>query len=64
MRREKDPRQLPVQLNITIPWAFKEYLIKHGERTKTPLAQVVREALDDKYGPGFARSETSRVTTS
>jgi hypothetical protein len=62
--REKDPRQLPVQLNITIPWAFKEYLIEVAEKNQMGLAQVVRKALDNEYGPGYTRSETARVRTS
>jgi hypothetical protein len=57
----KDPRQLPVQLNVQVPWAFREFLSGQAERNKTSLNKLCVEALREKYGKDFDLAE-SRIT--
>jgi hypothetical protein len=59
--RIKDPRQLPVQLNVSLPWAFREFLSAQAERDKTSLNKLAVQALRDKYGKDFDLAE-SRIT--
>lgn len=44
-QREKDPTQLPVQMNIKIPWQLREDMTVIAKRHKVSLAQLTREAL-------------------
>jgi hypothetical protein len=60
-QKQKDPRQLPVQLNVQVPWAFREFLGAQAERDKTSLNKLCVEALRDKYGKDFDIAE-SRIT--
>ena len=53
----KDPRQLPVQLNVTLPWAFREYLRKQADTQKTSLNRIAVEALEARYLRGFNADE-------
>jgi len=43
--RQKDPTQVPVQLNISVPWQFREDLIAIAKERNTSLAELVREAI-------------------
>lgn len=44
-KREKDPTQLPVQMNIKIPWQLREDMTQIAKRRKVSLAQLTRDAL-------------------
>ena len=44
-RRVKDPKLLPVQLNVPVPWEYREHLIRVAQERQISLAQLVREAL-------------------
>ena len=59
--RIKDPRQLPVQLNVTMPWAFREYLRAQAEEQKVSLNKLCVEALQAKYGRGYTSDEALKV---
>jgi hypothetical protein len=59
----KDPRQLPVQLNVQIPWSFREFLSAQAERDKTSLNKLCIAALRDKYGAEYDRQEAGKTRT-
>jgi hypothetical protein len=70
-RRTKDPRQIPVQLNVSIPWAFREYLSEKAAAERTSLNKLCVDVLFKAFGEGFTaaeargtRTETKSVTTS
>lgn len=44
-QREKDPTQLPVQMNIKIPWQLREDMTEIAKRRNVSLAQLARDAL-------------------
>lgn len=43
--RVKDPKQLPVQLNVPVPWEYREHLIRVAQDRQISLAQLVRDSL-------------------
>jgi hypothetical protein len=43
--RETNPTQLPVQMNITIPWQMREDLTMIARDRHVSLAEMTREAL-------------------
>lgn len=49
MERITDPNKVPVQLNITVPFEFREHLHKLAEERHTSLTQMCREALMTMY---------------
>lgn len=53
MPRKNKPSQpsylLPVQLNVTVPYAYREYLQQVAKDKNTSLAELVRLALRAKY---------------
>jgi hypothetical protein len=57
-QKQRDPRQLPVQLNVQIPWAFREFLGAQAEREGTSLNKLCVGALRDKYGKDFDLAES------
>lgn len=44
-QREKDPTQLPVQMNVKIPWQLREDMTLIARRNNVSLAQLTRDAL-------------------
>ena len=53
----KDPTKLPTQLNVQIPWDFKEFLRDKARFEGTSQNKLVISALMDKYGREFARGQ-------
>ena len=58
--RATDPTKLPVQMNIKIPWDFREFLRLEAHQRKVSLNELVREALNDKFAREFKAA--NRVT--
>ena len=56
--RSKDPRQLPVQLNVLVPWSLREFLIVQAEKEGLSLNKLVRRCLMAEFGSAYTRSET------
>ena len=56
-KRITDPRQLPVQLNVQIPWSFREFLIDQAELEGLSLAKLVTRVLMAEYGTAYRRQE-------
>jgi len=52
-----DPTKLPVQLNINIPWDFKEFLKAKAATEGTSQNKLVVNCLMTKYGSEFARGQ-------
>jgi len=44
-KRETDPTQLPVQLNIKIPWQIREDMVTIAREKSIPFAKLARDAL-------------------
>lgn len=44
-QKQKDPTQLPVQLNVKIPWQLREDMALIAKRRHISMAQLSREAL-------------------
>lgn len=59
-QRVKDPRQLPVQLNVSLPWSFREFLHAQAKRDKISLNRLAVDALRDKYGAAYDAQEAGR----
>jgi len=55
--RQKDPRLLPVQLNVKVSWSFREFLIAEAARQGKSLNQLVGDTLMDTYGKAYERDE-------
>lgn len=43
--RQKDPTQLPVQLNVTVPWQLREDLYVIADRKRTSMTKLVKDAI-------------------
>lgn len=56
--KAKDPRQLPVQLNISVPWAFREFLSDKADQERMSLNKMCLETLRDRFGKEYERHET------
>lgn len=56
-KRITDPRGLPVQLNVQIPWSFREFLIEQAELEGLSLAKLVKRVLMAEYGTAWRRME-------
>ena len=54
-QRVKDPRQLPVQLNVSLPWSFREFLHAQARKEKISLNKLAVDALREKYGAELRR---------
>jgi len=52
----KDPTKVPVQLNVKIPWDFRQFLSEKSKDDRVSLNQLVSSALDKSYGAQFRRS--------
>ena len=52
-KRIKDPSKIPVQLNVKIPFDFRDYLYSVADREQISITEVVEKALMDKYGRDF-----------
>lgn len=50
-RRIKDPTQLPVQLNIRIPFYLREVLIEAAEERRVSQSDIVIEAIKKDLEP-------------
>ena len=57
-QRNKDPRQLPVQLNVNIPWSLREFLIDQAEKEGLSLNKLVKRVILAEFGAAYTRSET------
>lgn len=44
-QREKNPTQLPVQMNIKVPWQLREDIIEIARRRSVSLSKLTRDAL-------------------
>jgi hypothetical protein len=49
--RIRDPRQLPVQLNVKIPFDFREHLYQISKRQGVSMTSLVVDALRKEYLP-------------
>ena len=49
-QRNKDPRQLPVQLNVNVPWSFREFLIDQAKQEGLSLNKLVTRVLMAEFG--------------
>lgn len=47
--RIKNPDDLPVQLNVTVPFRYREHLRKQAKSRRKSMTYVVREALYEKH---------------
>ena len=59
--RQKDPRQLPVQLNVNIPWSLREFLINQAETEGLSLAKLVEKVILAEFGTAYELQETAIV---
>jgi len=59
--RIKDPRQLPVQLNVSLPYSFREYLRDRADRDKISLNKMCVDALMSKFGKEYEADEALKV---
>ena len=50
-QRLRDPNKVPVQLNVKIPFEFREKLYAIAKRRKKSLNSLVYEALKHAYDP-------------
>lgn len=55
--RITDPNKIPVQINFKVPFDFREFLYTTADQKGTSLSALVADALNDKYGAQFARSQ-------
>ena len=53
----KDPTKIPVQLNIQVPWDFKQFLERKASSDKTSQNKLVLKALMNAYGREFAHEQ-------
>jgi len=59
--RIKDPRQLPVQLNVALPYSFREFLRARADQDKISLNKLCIDALRAKYGREYDADEALKV---
>lgn len=48
-----DPRKVPVQFNIKIPWEWKQFLEEKAAADRTSQNKLAYEALQRSYGREF-----------
>lgn len=48
-QREKDPRKVKVQLNVKVPWEYREHLVEVAQERGTTINHLVNEALMTVY---------------
>ena len=58
-QRKKEPRQLPVQLNVKIPWSFREFLSDQAEQEGLSLNKLVTQVLMAEFGTAYQRQEAT-----
>lgn len=56
----KKPEDVSVQLNIMVPYWFREHLITIANKRNTSTAALVRETLMQQLGP-HGRSDTAKA---
>lgn len=49
--RTDDPRDIAVQLNVKIPWHYREQLVAIAKEREEPLNRLVVNALVAAYPP-------------
>lgn len=56
----QDPTQVSVQLNVQVPWWFRERLHAIAIKRKVPVAQLIRETLMQEFpdDPAATRQAT------
>jgi len=59
--RQKDPRLLPVQLNVKVPWSFREFLIAEAARQSKSLNQLIGDTLMEAYEKEYLEQEVLAV---
>lgn len=47
--RRLPPEKVPVQLNVQIPYEFREHLSAISDARRIPMAQLIRDALYKEY---------------
>lgn len=57
----KDPAKVPVQLNIKVPFDYREMLVDQAEARSMSLNAIVREALDDRYEVTYQRLDNQAL---
>jgi hypothetical protein len=57
----KDPSKIGVQLNVKVPWDYREMLVSEAKERHTSLNAIVREALDDRYGVAYLKLSADQV---
>lgn len=55
-----DPTKIPVQLNVKIPWDFKQFLYEKAESEGLSKNAFLVKALMTVHGPEFVRSQEDR----
>lgn len=56
--RGTDPRHISVQLNISVPWSFREFLIQRATKEEISLNQLVLKAIrGEALGAEYDRAE-------
>lgn len=61
MTRNSPPEDIPVQLNIKIPWRLKEDLSNIAKIEEKSITQVVKHAIEYTYADFFAGREDSSL---
>jgi predicted HicB family RNase H-like nuclease len=61
-KRQTDPRQLPVQLNVKVPWQLREELTDIATEQHISLNELVNKAIVKGLRPELA--ELARRATS
>ena len=56
-QRIKDPNKIAVQINIKVPFDFREFLYTVAESKNTTLTTMLRDMLYQQYGSAFTRRE-------
>jgi hypothetical protein len=59
--KRNDPDKIAVQLNIKVPFDFREMLTDQAEQRRMSLAALVREALDEKYEVTYVRWQAQQT---
>jgi hypothetical protein len=62
--RQKDPRQIATQLNISMPWQDREDYAEIAADRKMSMAELVRSALAEYCKSEMAAIGRSRTTES
>ena len=54
----QDPEQLPVTVNLRLPWAYHQFLKRKATDRGSSFNALVMDALDRRYASEFVREQT------